>query len=244
MTSVKAYTINHMKIVIFLVVSALIIVTFKAVRLSSEVKSYKTYWDKRAAQNVPDNAITYVALGDSAAQGIGASSPGKGYVGLLADHIASKSGKPVHVVNLSKSGATIQDVVESQLPALNKLNVSKDSIITLEIGANDAGRGTSPASFNEQADKLFNFLPPQAIVSDLPSFLSTRKRAQEPAVLALNAILQEQAAKHGLKLAPLHQTTKDRNNWSTNAIDFFHPNNSGYNNWYLAFKNAVEAAVY
>ena len=36
--------------------------------------------------------LLYVALGDSAAQGIGASHPDRGYVGLLADRLRAATG--------------------------------------------------------------------------------------------------------------------------------------------------------
>ena len=51
--------------------------------------------------------LVYVALGDSAAQGIGASTSDNGYVGLVADRLRERTGNPVLGVNLSRSGATV-----------------------------------------------------------------------------------------------------------------------------------------
>lgn len=61
--------------------------------------------------------LLYVAPGDSAAQGIGASDPQRGYVGLLAKRLRDNAGRPVQIVKLSRSGARIKDVLDTQVPA-------------------------------------------------------------------------------------------------------------------------------
>ena len=87
----------------------------KLVRIAHSVESYRTYWAE--PQGEP-GGLVYVALGDSAAQAIGASRPERGYVGLLAERMREQSGQPVQVINLSSSGATIRDLLEEQLPRL------------------------------------------------------------------------------------------------------------------------------
>lgn len=59
------------------------------------VGSYQKFWQKKATEV---GEITYLALGDSAAQGIGASSPMRGYVGAVARRIEAQTGKRVRVV--------------------------------------------------------------------------------------------------------------------------------------------------
>ena len=61
---------------------------------------YAEHW-RRAATNVPEDAIHYVALGDSAAQGVGASRVETSYVALLAERISQVSRRQVVVTNLS-----------------------------------------------------------------------------------------------------------------------------------------------
>ncbi|MHB8274889.1 MAG: hypothetical protein ACYDC9_09005 [Dermatophilaceae bacterium] len=60
----------------------------------------------------------YVTLGGSAAQGVGASSPRRGYVSLVAEQLSRSTGRPVRVINLSRSGARVRDVVDEQQPRL------------------------------------------------------------------------------------------------------------------------------
>ena len=78
--------------------------------------------------------MLYVAIGDSAAQGIGASRPDRSYVGVLADDIRNLTGRSLRVVNLSVSGATTELAVLDQLPRLAKLS---PDLVTVAIGAND-----------------------------------------------------------------------------------------------------------
>ena len=99
--------------------------------LFSTVSTYKAFWLNKAKQ---EGELTYLALGDSAAQGIGATSPMRGYVGLLAKRLEAATGKKVRVINLSTTGAKINDVIQDQIP---KINTIKADFVTLEIGAND-----------------------------------------------------------------------------------------------------------
>ncbi|MBW3639915.1 MAG: hypothetical protein KY451_08715, partial [Actinobacteria bacterium] len=79
------------------------------------VDAYASAWKQPRGE---PGGLVYVALGDSAAQGIGASSLQRGYISLVADRLAGSTGRPVQVINLSSSGARIRDVIEEQLPEL------------------------------------------------------------------------------------------------------------------------------
>ncbi|HTE22698.1 MAG TPA: SGNH/GDSL hydrolase family protein, partial [Candidatus Limnocylindria bacterium] len=215
------------------VLGIVVLVTF-LVGLASlyiKVPQYQKYWQKRAAQPKPENALTYVALGDSTAQGIGATSPQKSYVGLIATALEQKQSRPVHAVNLSKSGARLQDCLRDQLPRLKELQAD---VVTIEIGANDMS-AWDEASFRADMDKLMIELPKQAIISDIPYFGGGRYRHLEPNVEAANRIITDLAKRHGLRMAPLHQVTRDRDGVRTMAVDFFHPSDAGYKNWFTAF---------
>ena len=55
--------------------------------LTNRIPEHHVHWRGRGKAQA--GSLLYVALGDSAALGIGASSPAAGYVGILADAIAS-----------------------------------------------------------------------------------------------------------------------------------------------------------
>lgn len=211
----------------------------------------RKFWFTELTNRIPINAswwreqrtrpgeLLYVAIGDSTAQGIGASRPGRSYVGTVAKHIRSQTGSALRVVNLGMSGATVAIAVEKQLPALAKL---QPEIVTVSIGANDIPR-FDPARFERHLEQLFDALPRWAIVADLPSFyfLPAEKKVRQA-----NQILRAVAKRHGLKVVPLHATMKKQGMWGVTtqfAGDLFHPNDRGYQVWGSAFLDAVDARL-
>jgi lysophospholipase L1-like esterase len=183
--------------------------------------------------------LLYVAIGDSAAQGIGASAPNRGYVGILAEYIRLATGRTLRVINLSVSGATVDLAVRDQLPRFKKL---KPDVVTVAIGANDIALW-DPVTFETGIRTIFATLPPHAIVADLPCF---HLPGNERKVAVANRILREVASEHGLTVAPLHATTKRQGLRSVAtqfANDMFHPNDRGYRVWAEAFLPALSVEV-
>lgn len=183
--------------------------------------------------------LLYVAIGDSAAQGIGASAPHRGYVGILADHIRALTGRTLRVINLSVSGATVGLAVRDQLPRFLTL---KPDVVTVAIGANDIARW-DPVTFESGIRELFAALPGHAVVADLPCFHFPHN---ERKVAVANQLLREVAAEHGLTVVPLHAITKRQGFRSVAtqfANDLFHPNDRGYRIWADAFLPALSATL-
>jgi lysophospholipase L1-like esterase len=217
------------------VVAVMIVVEVIALlMLRNDLRSFTRYWQERAGQTSQGEGeeFVYVALGDSAAQGIGASAPEKGYVGLLAEAIGRETGRPVRVVNLSVSGAKIQDLLDRQLPQLQRY---QPDLITMEIGANDI-RGYQSATFRREFQQVLDALPAdRTVVSTMP-FFGGRIRTEDKAYLASEGI-QELAKAKGFSVAELYvalEKSHDQREWIY-AADFFHPNDKGYRIWYEAF---------
>jgi lysophospholipase L1-like esterase len=181
--------------------------------------------------------LLYVAIGDSAAQGIGASMPNRGYVGLLADHLRQVTGRTVRVINLSVSGATVDLAVRDQLPRFEKLS---PDVVTVAIGANDIVQWDA-AVFAAGIGRLFEALPEHALIADLPCFHLPHN---ERKVAIANRLLRERAAGRDLTVVPLHAITKRQGLRSVAtqfANDFFHPNDRGYRVWAEAFLPSLTA---
>ncbi|WP_308287527.1 SGNH/GDSL hydrolase family protein [Cryobacterium sp. 1639] len=203
----------------------------------NETLPINSLWWRTHAKEKGD--LLYVAIGDSAAQGIGASAPNRGYVGILADHIRLATGRTLRVINLSVSGATVELAVRDQLPRFVKL---KPDFVTVAIGANDIAQW-DPAKFEAGIREVFAALPPHAIVADLPCFHLPHN---ERKVAVANRIVREVAAEHDLTVVPLHATTKRegiRSVLSQVANDLFHPNDRGYRIWADAFLPELSSAV-
>lgn len=207
--------------------------------LQAQVSRYQAYWQSQREAPQAENAIQLIVLGDSSAQGIGASRPELSYVGRLAQSIAQQKGRPVYVTNLSVSGAKLQDVIEKQLPELQKLRMNNETVIVLSVGANDVIRGVS-ADFEAKADVLFGGLPKQTIVADVPYFGGGRYRSREAVAQQTNQKLLRAADRFQLQMAPLYEVTKDRDNLLVYAADYLHPSDRGYQNWHDAFWKVID----
>ncbi|UOE44134.1 SGNH/GDSL hydrolase family protein [Agromyces larvae] len=205
--------------------------------LAETIPVNSAYWrEQRAETDATPGALLYVAIGDSAAQGIGASRPGHSYVGFIARGIAEASGRPVRAVNLGISGATVRMAIEKELPLLDPL---EPDVLTVSIGANDIAE-FDPQRFDRDIRELISRLPAHAIVADLPSFYFL---AAQRKVRLANRMLRAAAAERGLEVVPLHARTDRQGLWGVTtqfAGDLFHPNDRGYRVWAAAFLPAVE----
>ncbi len=218
----------------------LLIIAVRLFSMKQQLSLFPVYWQKRASVSKPNDALTYIALGDSAAVGIGASSPEKGYVGLVADSLGQKYQQPVHITNISVSGAKLRDVIDVQLPQLAKLQIPADAIITLDVGSNDLSSYQKEV-FAAEINTLLSQLPKQTVVADIPYFGGGRMRNLEGRALEASQLILESAQKHGLRLAQLHKATTEHDNWRVYAADLFHPTNYGYRNWHNAFWQVLES---
>ena len=202
----------------------------KLALVARSVGANAAYWSEPRGET---GGLLYVALGDSAAQGIGASDPDNGYVGLIAQRLRETTGGPVEVVNLSKSGARIRDVLDTQLPGLESLGREPD-VVTVAIGGNDI-RAYDQATFAAEADRLTASLPKGAYVADAPYFM--HGRWQRDAARAAD-LLTASATREGLRPVPLHEALKAQG-WQAMltqfAADWFHPNDRGHRVWADAF---------
>ncbi len=217
---------------------ALVVSSVWVGRLAAEhagVGRARSYW------SVPHGAtggLLYVALGDSAAQGVGASRPQRGYVGLLASDLEVRCGCPVRVVNLSVSGARVADVLWQQVPRLAAL---PPDVVTVDVGGNDVAT-YDPVGFSRRVGQLTAALPPRTYIADVPYFMHGRyeRHAQQAA-----DVLAASARRRGLLVVPLHAALRDRG-WSAMvtdfAPDFFHPNDRGYRVWAAAFWTSMSGA--
>lgn len=228
-----------MKILLIILGIVATLTIMSLIYLALSVGRFTNYWKDRVSQPAPKNALVYVALGDSAAQSVGALTPSGGYVGKFAKQLQTNSGRPVKIINISESGARIQDVIKDQLPLLTTY---KADVITLDIGGNDID-GFDAQKFEQDYTELVSKLPKGTIVADVPFFggrtqlpLFGSGQAEKDVQVA-NQIITNAVKDKPLHLVPLHQVTQQRIGrkvWYY-APDYFHPNNLGYNVWTETF---------
>ncbi len=232
--------LSALKVITIVLVVVLLIAGLRVVELYTQLSRYQNYWDARNRRTIQNQRIDYVALGDSAAQGVGASKPDKGYVGLIQQELSKRNGGEIGLVNLSKSGAKIRDVLDTQLPAYEVLIKSDQVVVTVEIGANDI-TNFDAQRFEQDMDQLMARLPKQTIISDIPNFSGSRLSKLEKNVTTANNIMYRLAEKHGFTLVPLHERTKNNRGLLTFGADLFHPSNKGYReNWAPVFLQQIK----
>jgi lysophospholipase L1-like esterase len=103
----------------------------------------------------PADAPLAVWLGDSTAAGVGADDVS----GTVPALVAAETGERLRV--LAISGATIEDVLDEQLPLLDGLEPDR---IYVSIGSNDVTHLTSRADFESRYRELVRRLPDVPLV--------------------------------------------------------------------------------
>lgn len=232
-------TINIRKIAVaglLLIVFLLVAEVIALLRLRGNIARYQTYWTNR--NKTEQGEFIYLALGDSAAQGLGASKPQNGYVGLLSQRVAKSTGKTVRTINLSKNGAKIRDVLDTQLPQTTNL---KPNLVTIEIGANDIATFDAK-KFTNELGELADRLPAGTYVANMPYFGSRASR--RPAAYQATTIIESIVKAHPkLVLVDLQSQTKARDSLRGYAPDYFHPNNRAYIGWADAFWSQIDGQL-
>jgi lysophospholipase L1-like esterase len=200
-------------------------------RVHAQVAVYAKAWDEANQLALAATGPLWVVLGDSTAQGIGAPSPDEGYVGQVHRMLEATSGQAWRVLNLSKSGGRVSDVLATQLPRLEALDVAPD-LVTCAIGSNDIIRRTPLPLVEHDLREIIGRLPPGSVVATLPAGL-WRERVD-----AIDAVIRSAAAAGGLRVADVGARTGPP--WEGKyAEDRFHPGALGYADWAAAFAETL-----
>jgi lysophospholipase L1-like esterase len=204
--------------------------------MREDCAAFARHWGAHNDRVLGLDGPLWVVLGDSTAQGLGASSPDRGYVGQVLAELRRQTSLPWRVLNLSVSGALTRDVIGAQLPGMP----AGADLVTCGIGVNDI-LYTSPARLFADLRALIAAVPDQTVLLDLPlpagcwGFLG---RASVPYVTRINRAIHQAAAARGLPVAEVsaHFTPP----WPGKfASDYFHPSQEGYRDWARALLAAV-----
>lgn len=195
-----------------------------AARSLDQVEGYAAEWERSNARAPAADGPLWVVLGDSAAQGVGASSYLSGYVGTVLERL----GPPWRVVNLSRSGARTRQVAQVQWPRGREL---APQLVTALVGGNDAVHSRLQPWLRD-IDELVAALPPGAVVSTVARGVFERKTRRA------NDHLRTAAARRGLRVADLWAHTGP--SYRGLYADGFHPNDAGYRQWSAALVEALD----
>ena len=138
--------------------------------VQAQTEPYAEAWARANRAALAATGPLWVALGDSMSQGIGASAYDRGWVGQLSTRLRER-GWEHRLLNLSVTGARVDDLVETQLPALEAAvqDAGPAALVTVVIGSNDV---VSPRHRRDLADRfaaMLDRLPDGAVVMNLPN---------------------------------------------------------------------------
>jgi len=198
-----------------------------------QIREYSAFWRAEAEQALDDDAPVLVAMGDSLAQAIGASSPERGFVTAAAEQLSSRLGRDVAVLNLSRSGATISDVHVQQLPALVAAGVTPLAVLVM-VGSNDLVRAVGPSNAVRDHKALLEDLLESV---DAPLVIGTVPSGGSASARMLNRRIRDAAEELDFSLADVARALSSWKGMA--AADGFHPNDAGYRAWIESFVGAV-----
>ena len=197
-----------------------------------EVGPYAAAWERDNAEAVRSTGPLWVAIGDSMTQGIGATAHDRGYVGQLSEQLTHQNWRH-RLVNLSVTGARVEDVLDRQLPALEALMASQGApaLVTAVIGSNDIFVRRYRERLLERFTEMLDRLPQGAVVSNLPNPHQEARQIDE--------MLQRRQREGRLVLADMLRDGP--RSWRGKlAADKFHPNDRGYAEMAAAFERAFD----
>lgn len=201
--------------------------------VQEQVAPYAAAWSTHNRLALERPGPRWFVLGDSMAQGVGASAPTSGWVGQLADRLAT-TGHTLNLVNLSATGARVRDVLDQQLPVLEALARPRP-LVTVLVGSNDLfGRRRRRRELPTAMRELVDRLPAGAVVASLPQPRTAARRA--------NRWIDAAAAAGRVRLVDMRVHGPD--SWRGRlAPDRFHPNDAGYAALADAFEPVVRQAL-
>lgn len=205
-------------------------------RSLDQVVAHAAVWERRTQQLLAAGPVgdpLWAVLGDSTAQGVGLADVDRGYVGRVRALLEERDGRPWRVLNLSRSGAGLADLLQVQLPRLRALQDDgwEAALVTAVAGGNDLRR-TPLATLLDRVTALTAAVPDGTAVSTFPQGI-------RPAVAAAaNTHLLRLAAARGLPVVDVWAATAPP--FRGKYADGLHPNAVGVTDWVAAFAGALD----
>lgn len=200
---------------------------------------YKTSWHNIASQPTPQDALVYVVLGDSTAQGVGARQLTSSYPYRVAMWLQKQTGRPVAIKNFSVSGATVADVVRTQLPLVQMTDIP--NVISVSVGANDIAKFVAE-KFETDMRTLLSALPKETYFALIPTF-SGRHSKLNWKVQEANKITKRLIASTNHHIVDIYTATGAMKGFGLHAADFYHPSTKAYKTWAFTFQATMAERI-
>ncbi|NNE75436.1 MAG: SGNH/GDSL hydrolase family protein [Acidimicrobiales bacterium] len=198
----------------------------------STVPDLADAWHHRNLRALESGKPLWVALGDSTAQGVGAESIDGGYVGQLDARLRA-AGRDYELVNLSRTGAKMRDVLRTQLAQLDQLG-RPIVMITCTAGANDLMASVRVDHLRRQMERMVTAIGERTDTGIVGEVLHGPGSVIGKAV---NQRQREAAGDSAVRIARVGRHLNEHpGGWAASmAADRFHPNTHGYTAYANAF---------
>jgi len=188
-----------------------------------------------------DDTISYLPLGDSYTICEGAKTE-ESWPVILTGHLNENGLKVGLIANPARTGYTTQNLIDKELPLLEKSNVD---FVTLCIGVNDWVRGADSAAFHKNLAYILDAVkskisdPRRILLLTIPDFsaapqgkLYSKGRDISKGLSQFNGLILYEAGKRGLKTVDLFGLSQEmRNDLTLVAADGLHPSAKEYAIW-------------
>ncbi|CAN5180507.1 hypothetical protein BH11PAT1_BH11PAT1_7860 [soil metagenome] len=195
----------------------------------------------------------YVGMGDSTAEGMGASHPDKSFSGIIFMAIKEYR-KDSEYHNLGVQEYRIRDVLEKQLE--KGISLQPD-LVTLSIGANDLKRRTPMRQFEQDLTTVLSRLKKETnaliVINTIPDISASPlipqnlKTITNLLVRRFNRIISAQAKQQGIELVDFYTQSRifartyPKEIFST---DRFHPSDFGYALWANTIITQIQDTIF
>lgn len=192
----------------------------------------------------------YVALGDSATAGIGASKVERSFPSVIHSYLDSKYKKTAYH-NLGKRQSPTDWVIEEQLTEAIRL---KPDLVTLSVGANDIRVKNMPWIFERNLRRIVRTLKTETdatvVMNSIPNFTYTAwvpfllRPVVAVAIKRFNTIIEKVCREEGVLFVDLYDQTLlyARTYPEAMADDNFHPSDFGYAIWANSILHTLSGA--
>jgi acyl-CoA thioesterase-1 len=209
------------------------------------------YSGLKASVFKPPTPFTYVAIGDSTVEGIGASHPNRTYANVVYANLKLSHKKAMHY-NFGKSGVRIQGVLATQLePTI----AASPELVTISVGVNDIIHFTKLSTFRQKLTLLIETLQQETeatiVLTNIPNFSLMRvipillKPIAKFQINRFNKGILEIAESHGVVHIDTYKQSTVFATQFPEAVceDSFHPSDFGYALWGNTIVTAIQGKL-
>ena len=197
--------------------------------IDGQVERYARQWDESNEQARSAQGPLWIALGDSATQGVGASAWDRSWPHIVLARLREHTGEPWRLINLAMSGGRFLDVAHHQIPVL-ETRLEAPQLVTCAIGSNDLMWRRGVSGVVRDAKRTISRIPEQAFVS--------RLNGPGPRPKLLNEAFERGATDRGHQLFNIWNWPSGR---GALAADRVHPSDIGYGYMAELAWEAIEA---